>query len=157
MTPANALARLEALCARAEHCTGEMRDKLRAWKIDASEADKIIGSLVQRRFVDDERFARAYVRDKQLFSKWGRRKIAQGLAVKRVDRGIIKQALDDLDREEYLHILDSVLAARLRQDPAMLASYEGRAKLLRFAMQRGFESSLALARIQALTNYNADV
>lgn len=153
MTPDNALARLEGMCARAEHCSGEMRAKLRAWKISPADADAIVASLEQRRFVDDERFARAYARDKLLFSKWGKRKIAQGLAAKRVDRDTIIQAVGELDQATYVRTLDAVLASKLRQDPAMLESYEGRAKLLRFAMQRGFESSLILKRIDALDNH----
>lgn len=151
ITPDKALSRLEDMCARAEYCSGEMRAKLWAWKIPQAESDAIIASLVERRFVDDARFARAYVRDKLLYSKWGRRKIAQGLAAKRVDRDIIAQALGELDPEEYLRILSEALASRLRQDPSLSDTYEGRAKLLRFAMQRGFESSLALNLIKEMS------
>lgn len=155
MTPDNALARLEAMCARAEHCAGEMREKLRGWKIPQADADKIVASLIEHRFVDDARFARAYARDKLLFSKWGKRKIAQGLALKRVDRDIARQAIEELDRQTYERILSEVLASRARLDPDMLDTYEGRVKLLRFAMQRGFESALASQRIKAMASHDS--
>lgn len=84
ISPDKALERLEALCAKSERCTEEVRRKLYAWRIGPEDIDSIISSLKERRYIDDERFAHAYVRDKWLFSHWGRRKILMGLAAKRI-------------------------------------------------------------------------
>ena len=78
----DALVRLETLCARSEQSTGEAREKLRRWGILSADAEKIIDSLVDRRFIDNARFARAFARDKIRFSKWGRIKVSQKLREK---------------------------------------------------------------------------
>ncbi|MDE7376773.1 MAG: RecX family transcriptional regulator [Muribaculaceae bacterium] len=151
-TAAQAMARLEELCARAEHCQSEMRDKLRTWGIPSGDAEKVIASLRQHKFVDDTRYARAYVHDKFSYQKWGRRKIAQGLMTKRISRDEISDALAEIDQEEYIETLTSLLKAKLRTDPSLLDTYEGRARLYRFALQRGFESQFISSVLKSLAN-----
>lgn len=145
----DALVRLETLCARSEQSTGEAREKLRRWGICSGDAEKIIDSLVDRRFIDNERFALAFARDKIRFSKWGRIKVAQKLREKGVGRDTIAETLDEFDEEEYKTILADVLASRVRRDPGQIESYEGRTALFRFLLSRGFESQLAAAAIRA--------
>lgn len=151
-TAAQALERLEELCARAEHCQSEMRDKLRTWGFASSVAEKVVASLVERKFVDDARYSRAYVHDKFAYQKWGRRKIAQGLMAKRIGRDEIDDALAEIDTDEYQETLAGLLRAKLRIDPSLLASYEGRMRLYRFALQRGFESTAISVAMKSLKN-----
>lgn len=151
-TAAQALARLEELCARAEHCQSELRDKLRAWGIPPGDAEKVMASLRQHKFVDDARYASAYVHDKFTYQKWGRRKIAQGLMAKRIARDEISEALAEIDADVYLSALTALLKAKLRADPSLLDTYEGRARLYRFALQRGFESPLISSALKSLVN-----
>ena len=143
-----ALVRLETQCARCEVSTGEAREKLRRWGIFPDDAEKIVDSLVDRRFIDDGRFALAFVRDKIRFSKWGRIKVAQKLREKGVGRDTIAEAMDEFDEDEYRTILSEVLAARMERNPELIESYEGRTALFRFLLGRGFESSLAAAVIR---------
>lgn len=148
VTPKQALMRLEDMCVSAEHCEGEMREKMRKWRIAPSDADQIIESLKKRRFVDDARFAEAYARDKYRFARWGKRKIALGLNAKRVDRDIIAEALDAIDTAEYTEIAETLLAAKMRAMPEAIATYEGRTKLYRFMIGRGYEPALAASLIK---------
>ena len=134
----NALMRLETLCARSEHCEWELREKLRGWNVASSDVEGILASLAKHRFYDDERFARAYVRDKLVHNHWGRRKIALGLYAKRVDRDIIDDALDGIDAEEYEGILFAFLQSKVRSLKEG-NTYEGRTKLYRAGIARGFE------------------
>ena len=79
ISPEKAKVRLEELCARSEQCTGDAYKKLQTWGIARSDAETIVKSLVDRRFIDDERFCHAFVRDKMRFARWGRRKIKAAL------------------------------------------------------------------------------
>lgn len=148
--PERAQARLEDLCVRAEHSTGELRQKLRQWGVPAADSERIMRHLISAKFVDDARFAGSYVRDKLRFSRWGKRKIAMGLAAKGVDPDIAADALAEIDPDEYLSLLTALLAAKTKPHPELLADYEGRTRLFRFAMQRGFESSLISRAIKSL-------
>ena len=64
MTEQEAYLQLAALCAQAEHCKQEMRDKMKRWGLDETVQERVVNRLVKERFVDDERYARAFVYDK---------------------------------------------------------------------------------------------
>ena len=109
ITEQEAFLQLAALCAQAEHCQQEMRDKLKRWDIDETTQERIIQRLIRERYVDDERYARAFVKDKIRYNKWGRRKVQQGLWLKRIDPEIQQHVLDEIDDNEYLDVLRPLL------------------------------------------------
>lgn len=149
VTPEKALARLEELCVRGERCEGELRAKLRTWQIASADADSIIDSLRQRRFFDDARFAHAFVADKVRFARWGRIKIAMALRAKRVDHDIASDALAEIDERIYAEALEAVIAAAVRRIGDDAAhTYEGRTRVFRAVVSRGFESDIAAATIR---------
>ncbi len=145
-----ALDRLRALCARAEHSSSEMYEKLRRWGIVGSDADKIVDSLIRDRYVDDSRYVRAFVRDKVVFDRWGRRKIRMSLAAKHLDSSLVAEAFDEIDTEVYEENLRRILQSKIRSNPDLLTSYEGRTKLFRFAVSRGYEPDLASATLKSI-------
>lgn len=138
-----ALSRAAGLCAKCEQCTPDLRRKISTWGLSASDIDRVIKRLEEMNFVDDARFARAYAHDKLMFSGWGRNKILQGLWAKRLSRSVIDQSLDDIDEEEYESVAKRVIQAKIRLSKDGIATYESKLKVLRFAMQRGFEARLA--------------
>ncbi len=150
VSPQKALERLETLCMRAERCTGEMREKMRQWGLSAAEADKIIKRLTYTRFVDDRRFAAAYVRDKIKLARWGRIKVRHALYLKRVDKSVIADAIESIGDDEYYNLLYELLAAKTKGHPELLADIKGRTRLYRFAAGRGFESALISRAVKSL-------
>jgi regulatory protein len=137
ITEQEAFLQLAALCAQAEHCQQEMRDKLKRWDIDETTQERIIQRLVRERYVDDERYARAFVKDKIRYNKWGRRKVQQGLWLKRIDPEIQQHVLDEIDDNEYLGVLRPLLRQK-RNTVKAQNDYELNQKLVRFALGRGF-------------------
>ena len=137
MTEQEAYLQLAALCAQAEHCQQEMRDKMRRWELDETVQNRIIDRLIKERYVDDERYARAFVKDKIRYNKWGRRKVQQALWMKRIDADIQQRVLDEIDEKEYLDILRPLLKQKRKSIKAE-SDYELNQKLLRFALGRGF-------------------
>ena len=108
-TEQEAYLQLAAVCAQAEHCEQEMRDKMKRWEIDATTQDSIIARLVKERYIDNERYARAFVKDKIRYNKWGRRKVQQALWMKRISNDIQQRVLDEIDEKEYLDVLIPLL------------------------------------------------
>ena len=137
MTELEAYLQLAALCAQAEHCEQEMRDKMRRWELDETVQNRIINRLIKERYVDDERYARAFVKDKIRYNKWGRRKVQQALWQKRIDADIQQRVLDEIDEKEYLDILRPLLKQKRKSIKAE-SDYELNQKLVRFALGRGF-------------------
>lgn len=136
-TEQEAYLELAALCAQAEHCQQEMRDKMRRWEMDEAVQERVIGRLVKERYIDEERYTRAFVNDKIRYQKWGRRKIQQALWMKRIDNDIQQRVLDEVDDEEYLDVLRPLLRQKRKTTKAQ-SDYELNQKLLRFALGRGF-------------------
>lgn len=132
---------LAALCAQAEHCQQEMRDKMKRWNIDETAQNRVIARLVKERYIDDERFARAFVKDKIRYNKWGRRKVQQALWMKRIDDEIQQRVLDEIDDKEYLDVLRPLLKQKRKSIKAD-SDYELNQKLVRFALGRGFTFDL---------------
>ena len=137
ITEQEAYLQLAALCAQAEHCQQEMRDKLKRWGIDESAQERIIQRLINEHYIDDERYTRAFVKDKIRYNKWGRRKVQQGLWLKHIDPEIQQCVLDETDENEYLSVLRPLLRQKQKTVKAQ-NDYELNQKLVRFAIGRGF-------------------
>ncbi|MBR4730515.1 MAG: RecX family transcriptional regulator [Prevotella sp.] len=137
MTEQEAYLQLAALCAQAEHCQQEMRDKMRRWELDETMQDRIVARLIKERYIDDERYARAIVKDKIRYNKWGRRKVQQALWQKHIDSDIQQRVLDEIDEKEYLDVLRPLLKQKRKSIKAE-SDYELNQKLVRFALGRGF-------------------
>ena len=147
ITPEKALERLETLCAKSERCTDEVRRKLITWGIQSADREEIIESLQRRRFIDDARFANAYVRDKWQFNHWGRRKIMAGLTSKHISGETARTAIaEEIDSEAYYAKLRDIAVTRLRR--AGDIGYEQGTKVLRSLVNAGYEPSLAARAIR---------
>jgi regulatory protein len=149
ISPERAIIKVEELCAKAERCSEEIRQKLHRMGLEHADTERIINSLIERRFIDDSRFTRAFVRDKVAFARWGKRKIMQALYVKRIDRDIIKEALDGIDEEMYMSNLQHIIAQKAKT-MTDADSYEGKTKIFRFAASRGFEPDLVAKVIRQM-------
>jgi regulatory protein len=141
MSEEQALARLTALCASAEHCTGEMIEKMTKWEISEEAQVRIMEHLVKNKYIDDERYCRAFVHDKIQYNHWGRRKVEQALWQKRVDEAIARRVLDEVDPNEYVEILRPMLRQKQRSVTGK-SDYERYMKLLKWAVGRGFTTDV---------------
>ena len=137
MTEEAALLRLAALCAKAEYCTYDIRRKMSNWELPDGACERILKRLKADKYVDDSRYAHAFVRSKNQYDKWGRIKIANALKMKGIEDGIIEDALGEIDPQAsddtLWHLLESKATKITYKN-----EYERRAKLIRFALSRGF-------------------
>lgn len=138
MTADEILYKLAARCSVSEQCLSDITAKLDKYDLPEEEKTRILRHLVEEKYVDDGRYAKAYVRDKYRFNKWGRIKIAQGLRMKGIDSETIDSAMEAIDEEEYLEILSDLIKAK-RKSTKGRNEYEVNGKLYRFAAGRGFE------------------
>ncbi|MDE6295041.1 MAG: RecX family transcriptional regulator [Muribaculaceae bacterium] len=144
--------RMADLCARSEQCEYDIMVKLKRAGITYREAAEIIEALKRDKFLSDSRYARAFANDKVRFSGWGRNKIRVALIAKRIPEACIREALDDIDEDEYLESLTRVAVAKARG--LDLSDYRQRQKFYRSMMSRGFESSAITSIISTLREDN---
>lgn len=128
-------------CAFQERSQQEMRDKLYEWQMKPNEVEEIISTLIAENFLNEERFAFAYVSGKFKIKKWGKFKIKQGLKLKRVPESIIKKAINSIDEDEYLETLRILLEKKqaLEREKNVL---KRQLKLVNYLQSKGYEKDL---------------
>ena len=128
----------EAYCSLSEHCKSEVLGKLQQWGAPEETWEAILNHLEKERYIDENRYAAFFVRDKYRFNQWGRIKIAQSLRMKHIPSACIDEAMEEIDEQEYLNILTSLLKKKVRTIKAS-SDYERNGKLVRFAASHGYE------------------
>ena len=141
LTPDQVLDKMAKYCAYQERCVKDVRDKLKTYDIPQEERDKILDFLLDNRFVNDERFAKSFVRGKLNQSGWGVNKIRFHLIQKGIDKDIIEEALGQTDEEVYRQRLIEILKTKAKTIKAD-SDFEKKRKLAAYAMQKGFEGAL---------------
>lgn len=153
MTADEILYKLAARCSTSEQCLSDVEAKLKRYDLSEEERTRILQHLVEEKYIDDKRYAEAFVRDKYRFNKWGRIKIAQGLRMKGIDNGTVNEAMEVIDEAEYLHILRELIKAK-RKSIRGKSDYEVNGKLIRFAIGRGFEFAAIRSCMDVDENYD---
>jgi regulatory protein len=136
-----ALLKAMGICSRREFCVSDIETRLESWGVSNSDSQKIVGTLINENFINEERYSHAFVKDKFKYNGWGKIKIAAHLRTKRIPSDIISSALESVDNELYINTLKSLIESHRRSVKAK-NSYEIKSRLLRFGLSRGFESSL---------------
>lgn len=149
LSPENALSRAAMLCSRCEQAEFDIRNKLKTWGVDKFHTEEIINRLIDEKYLDNQRYAKAFARDKFRFDGWGMMKIAFNLRRKDFPQHVIDLALDEIDTEEYEQMLYRILNQKLHslkgKEPLLI-----KAGLVRFAASRGFEPDLIYRMISKL-------
>lgn len=140
-SPEQALAALMRLCARAEKSSGDALRLMRSWGVEPAAREGVLRQLIAQRFIDDERYTEAFVREKSRLNGWGIHKIRQALQRKGVDRALIEQGLQKLDTQQNSLRLKEQLQRKARSVKAANA-YEKRTKLVRYGLSLGFDYEL---------------
>ncbi len=162
MTEQQALLKLTTLCTRAEHCSQEMVEKMKRWELPEDAVARNMQFLTEKKFVDDERYARFFINDKVKYNKWGRRKVEQALWTKRIPKSISDPIFDEMEDDSlYLDTLLPLMKSKCRTVKAK-NDYERSMKLIRFALGRGFamdviRKCLDLMKEEGLADVEEDV
>lgn len=134
-----ALSRLQQLCSTKECCKYDLIQKLTQWGIE--NGSKILERLEEDKFLDERRYASAFVNDKWKFGKWGRHKIAYALRGKKISGNFIEEAFENIDEEAYAEMIRQEIEKKKKsiKEPD---AFKLKQKLFRFAQSRGYELEL---------------
>ncbi len=138
MNATTAYLRLTALCAQSEQCEHDIRKKMQRWELTDQEQHDILTRLVSERYIDSSRYARAFVNDKSRYNHWGAVKLRYELTRRGIPSAHIDEALELLDEEDTINTLRHLIA-RKRPTVRGKSEYDINAKLIRFALSRGYE------------------
>jgi regulatory protein len=133
-----AMKRLAGYCAKSEQSRADAYEILKRWGFDNKVIEGMLNALETSGFINDDRFCRSFVNDKFRLNKWGRLKIIQALTLRKIPATVYQPYLNDIDEEEYVATLKHLLEVKKRSVRGKTKK-DKLAKLIRFAVGRGFE------------------
>lgn len=141
--------KLMQFCAYRDRSQKEVQEKLREMRMIPEACEQITIQLMREDFLNEERFARSFVRGKFRIKKWGRVKIKQELKQRDISEPLIKIALTEIDASDYFSTLNELAAKKLPliKEPN---PYKKKQKLISFLHQKGFEFPIILEVIDPL-------
>ena len=139
------IGRMERYCAYRDRCHQEVRTKLLSLKVYGDDLEEILIHLMQEGFLNEERYAKSYVRGKFRINRWGRIKIQQNLLRKNISAYCIKKGLEEIDANEYQNTLNDIIEKEL----SSLSIPINKILLTKKIMNKGYEYPLV---IEALKN-----
>ncbi|MCU0346241.1 MAG: RecX family transcriptional regulator [Saprospiraceae bacterium] len=138
---ADALVKLQRYCAYQDRCHQEVRSKLIELGCYGHDLEEVMASLIEEKFLDEERFARSFARGKFRMKQWGRARIVQELKLRKISDYCIRKAMEEISEQDYQKTLKEVLEKRATQI-AEGDEFARKGKLAQYAMSRGFEGEL---------------
>lgn len=158
-TPEQALTALMRMAARAERSSGDALRLMQRWGVEPAERQRVLGKLIEMKFIDDSRYAAAFVRDKLRFSGWGAYKIKAALRTKGIAAEIIDEAITaETDSNRMSDRLVAMLERKAR-NVKYTTRYELKNKLMRYGASLGYDFETvadAVARTIKNTNDECD-
>ena len=138
--------KLENYCAYQERCHKEVREKLKDMKMIPEAIDKIIVHLINHNFLNEERFAKAFVRGKFRIKKWGKNRLVRELKFRDISKYSIDVALKEIDLDDYYKTLDELTQKRIDQVKEKNI-YKKKKKVADYLLYRGWESHLVYEKL----------
>lgn len=146
-----ALQKLRHYCAYQERCHQEVKEKLYSFGLYRDDVDQAISILIEENYLNEERFARAFVGGYFRSKHWGRVKIMHALKQKGVSAYCIKQGMQEIDEEAYEKTIRDQVEKKMEQLKGEgLQAYQKKFKVTQYMMQRGFETPLVHAALADL-------
>ena len=142
LTPQQALPKLKQYCAYQERCHSEVKEKLYSYGVYNNDAEEIISKLIEEDYLNEERFAIHFAGGRFRIKQWGKVKIKYELKQKQVSEYCIKQALKNINADDYEKLLQKLLEQKLKTLKSEKNIFIKKRKLQDFLLQRGFEMDL---------------
>jgi regulatory protein len=132
---------LQRICSKQEKCRAEITDYLVRKGIPSEFHQPVMAQLLAGRYIDEERYAKAAVRDKFMLNRWGKQKIRHFLGTKQISGELLERAMDTLDESEYRKMIAAEVYKKLRTLSGEKPGTK-EMKIFRFAASRGYEEEL---------------
>ncbi len=150
-TVEEALVKLQKYCSYQDRCHKEVAQKLKEMQMISQASEQIILKLIEGNFLNEERFAMAYVRGKFRIKKWGKRRLVAELKQRQISKYIINKALNQISKDDYKTTFE-VLAERKAASILGSSKLKKRKKLADYLLYRGWESHLVYEKVNQLFN-----
>jgi regulatory protein len=145
--------KLEYFCTYRDRCISEVEQKMNDYGLIPEVQDQLLLNLIQNKFLDEERFARSFVRGKFGIKKWGRNKIISALRYKKVSEPCVRLGLAEINEDKYQEVIRNLIIEKWKKY-ARFKTFQRKGKTAAYLMQRGFEAEEVWNEIRNLESEN---
>jgi regulatory protein len=152
LTKEQALQKLRQYCAYQERSHAEVQQKLWDLGVKRAEHDEIMSTLIEEDYVNEERFAIAFVGGKFRMKDWGRKKIYYALKEKKVSEYNIKKAMKQIDETVYEETLRELAEKKyelLKSEQYLVR----KKKTMDYLLQKGYEPELITRAVNEIASH----
>ena len=145
-----ALQKIKHICSYQERNHQEVKEKLYSFGLYKMDVEMLLSQMIEENYLNEERFAIAFVGGRFRIKKWGRVKIRYELKQKRISDYCIKKGLASIAEEDYIKTLQKLFTEKKTSLKLEKNIFIKKQKIQSFLMQRGFEPQLISGLIQQM-------
>lgn len=135
------LNKIQKYCAYQERSHSEVRNKLLQLGARGHNLEEIMATLIEKGFLNEERFAVAYAGGKFRIKHWGKNKIVQQLKLRKISDYSIKKSLKEINDKDYRKTLQQLIEKKwvaVKENNTLIK----KDKVARYCIGRGYEPEL---------------
>lgn len=125
-------------CVYQDRCHYEVEQKMKEFLLIDEAKDEIILYLLKENFLNEERFARSYIRGKFYIKHWGKAKIKTNLKQKQVPEKLINKCFEEINEDDYDKTIRKIYEDYYSKQTG-LKEYQRKLKTIKYLISRGFE------------------
>jgi regulatory protein len=143
----DALARCYRHLGRREHSTAELRTRLEGAGLPSAAIEDALATVTEQGYLDDARYARLLVEDRQNIAGWGAERIRERLRA----AGIERELIDEVLSEPSSHAAQLAAARALleRRCPGPFGDNRARQRAFGILIRLGYSEEIAYEAIRA--------
>ena len=141
--------KLEYYCSYQDRCHKEVEQKLNSFTLITELKEKVIVHLIENNFINEERFAKSFVRGKHNYKFWGKNRIVNELKFRNISSRIITIALKEIPEATYLENFHQ-LAEKHWNNITERKGPKKNKKFVDFLLRKGYETSLIYEKLNEL-------
>jgi regulatory protein len=154
--PEAALQKLRHYCAYQDRCHKEVKEKLFSYGVYGADAERLISTLIEDEFLNEERYACSYARGHFRMRQWGRARITYELKQKGISTYCIQKAMKEIPEDSYLETLQSLMKKKAETLSNLEKNYDKRQKIAAFLIQKGYEFPLVQQELGQFLNESSE-
>lgn len=140
---------MEYYCSYQERCYKEVEEKFYDYKLTSTEKEQLLVYLIENNFINEERFAKSFVRGKHNYKNWGRNRIIQELKFRNITSKLIEIALREINNDEYLIRFNTMAEKHWLQIKERKGQKKNK-KFVDYLLRKGYENGLIFEKLREL-------
>mgnify|MGYP001314481617 CR=1 FL=1 len=140
------LEKIQSYCLYQERCLQEVKNKLLSLKVNVNSAEKIIKSLKENDYLNEDRYVKLFIQGKLRIKKWGKIKLKNELRIRSIDKNIIEKYINGISETDYLSYFNDF--SRTKIERLKGTQDQKKRSFINYFTYRGWENTLIYEKLK---------